>query len=231
MNPILTAVITTACTVITSLVVTFLFNKLSGMPKKLKEEKRAREQKIEDMERENTTLRTKVESLDTTLRELVTAKTTALSVRLGTVEEAVGHYPEYRAQSLQIQEHLQQTDRSILEACTAIKEDVVANRQMLDLRLKNLEDREKNSLRDKIYKHWRNFTSTTLNPMQTWTDMEQHTFMALVRDYESLGGNDYVHKVILPDMAKLRVISYEHDLDAVKALFASRHTPREDFED
>ena len=30
---------------------------------------------------------------------------------------------------------------------------------MLDSRLKSLEDREKNALRDKIYAHWRNFTN------------------------------------------------------------------------
>ena len=53
--------------------------------------------------------------------------------------------------------------------------------------------------------------------------MEQHTFNELVRDYESLGGNDFVHKVILPDMSRLAVISYENDLDAVKLLFESRN--------
>ena len=62
-----------------------------------------------------------------------------------------------------------------------------------------------------------------LNPKQAWTDMEQHTFNELVRDYESLGGNDFVHKVILPDMSRLAVISYENDLDAVKLLFESRN--------
>lgn len=51
--------------------------------------------------------------------------------------------------------------------------------------------------------------------------MERHSFYELVKDYESLGGNDYVHQVILPAMTRLSVISME-DLNAVKELFESR---------
>ena len=53
--------------------------------------------------------------------------------------------------------------------------------------------------------------------------MEKHSFDELVKDYESLGGNDYVHKVILPDMIQLRVI-YMTNLNAVKELYESRNT-------
>ena len=60
--------------------------------------------------------------------------------------------------------------------------------------------------------------------------MEKHSFDELVRDYESLGGNDYVHKVILPDMIRLAVVSME-DLEAVKRLYGSRNTRRNCVED
>ena len=224
-------------------------NKLSGVPKKLGEEKRAREQKIADLETKNksleaksTSLEAQIESTESTIRELintkvneVTTKVTAVETkidtkigetvaRLNAVEEAVSHYPEYRAQSLAIQGQLKQADVNILEVCNAIKEDVTANRAMLDSRLKSLENREKNALRDKIYEHWRNFTDEKLNPRQAWTDMEQHAFNELVKDYESLGGNDYVHKVIIPAMTRLAVIPYMDNLDAVKELFDSRRT-------
>jgi hypothetical protein len=53
--------------------------------------------------------------------------------------------------------------------------------------------------------------------------MERHSFSELVKDYESLGGNDYVHKVILPDMTELRVISM-NNLDEVKELYSTRNT-------
>lgn len=211
MDQLWTAIITTACTVAVSLVVTYLFNKLSGVPKKLSDEKKAREQKMTCLEQKNAALETKVETL-----------TTELGTRLTAVEEAVGHYPEYRAQSLQIQQQLKEADTGILDVCRAIKEDVVANRIMLDTRLKSLEDREKNALREKIYHLWRTFTDLNLNPMQAWTDMERHSFNELIKDYESLGGNDYVHKVIIPAMARLNVV-YMEDLEAVKELFGSRN--------
>jgi hypothetical protein len=211
MDQLWTAIITTACTVAASLLVTYLFNKISGVPKKISDEKRAREQKMTCLEQKNAALETKVETL-----------TAALSTRLTAVEEAVSHYPEYRAQSLCIQQQLQEADTGILDVCKAIKDDVVANREMLDSRLKSLENREKNALREKIYHLWRTFTDLNLNPMQAWTDMERHSFNELVRDYESLGGNDYVHKVIIPAMARLNVV-YMDDLDAVKELFESRN--------
>ena len=58
--------------------------------------------------------------------------------------------------------------------------------------------------------------------MQAWTDMEKHSFDELVKDYESLGGNDYVHSVVLPDMMRLRVIAMDN-LALVEQLFQSRH--------
>jgi cell division protein FtsB len=214
MDQLWTAIITTACTVAASLLVTYLFNKLSGVPKRLSDEKKAREQKIASLEQKNAALETKIETM-----------TTDLTARIVAVEECVARYPEYRAQSLAIQQQLRDADTGILDVCKAIKDEVQTNRNLLDTRLKSLESREKNALRDKIYKHWRTFTNVNLNPRQAWTDMEQHTFMELVRDYESLGGNDFVHKVILPEMSRLEVICYADDLDAIKELFDSRNTP------
>lgn len=227
MDQLWTSIITTVCTVAASLLVTYIFNKISGVPKKLSDEKKAREQKIASLEQKNATLEIKVEQLTTEMRNLITTKTTELSTRIGLVEEAVNQYPAYRAQSLAIQQQLRDADTGILDVCKAIKDDVAANREMLDSRLKSLEGREKNALRDKIYAHWRNFTNINLNPRQAWTDMEQHTFNELVKDYESLGGNDYVHKVILPEMSRLEVIPYMDNLEAVKELFDSRNTPHD----
>jgi flagellar motility protein MotE (MotC chaperone) len=76
------------------------------------------------------------------------------------VEEAVSHYPEYRAQSLQIQEQLQQADKSILEVCETIKD--IGDK--LNNRLEDLEKREKNSLRLKILDEYRLYTNSNKNP-------------------------------------------------------------------
>jgi hypothetical protein len=51
--------------------------------------------------------------------------------------------------------------------------------------------------------------------------MEHHSFFKLVEDYESLGGNDYVHKTVLPAMNELDIIPMA-DLTAIKALYDSR---------
>jgi DNA repair exonuclease SbcCD ATPase subunit len=195
MNQLWTAIITTICTVVVSLVVTYIFNKLSGVPKKLADEKAARQQKIADLE-------TKIDELDT---------------RLLSAEEAIGHYPEYRAQSLQIQGQLQQADQTILEACDAIK----AIGEQLNTRLEDLERREKNSLRAKILNEYRLYTDSHKNPLLAWTEMEHHSFFKLVEDYESLGGNDYVHSVVLPAMNELDVIPM-HELIKIKELYDSR---------
>jgi chromosome segregation ATPase len=144
-----------------------------------------------------------------------------LSERVNQIEEAVSHYPEYRQQSIEIQKQLRQADNSIVDLCREIKEDVVANRQMLNDRLKNLEGREKNALRAKILDEYRLYTDDHKNPMKAWSEMEHHSFFKLVEDYESLGGNDYVHKTILPAMNELDVIPMT-DLEKLKELYISR---------
>ena len=188
MDGIWTAVISTAVTVFVSLLVTFIFNKVSGMPAEIKKQKKEQQQKI-----------------------------TNLETRIETVEEAVSHYPEYRAQSLKIQRELQCKDESILSVCEKIEKIG----QKLDDRLIELERREKNSLRAKILNEYRLYTDERKNPMKAWTEMEHHSFFKLVEDYESLGGNDYVHGTILPAMNELDVIPMDR-LTKIKELYDSR---------
>lgn len=187
--------------ILLSLVVTFLFNYFIGLPKKFKDAKKAEQAEKDELAEANK----------------------KRDKRLDKLEEAVDNLPIYRAQSKKIQEELRNADVDIKGLCSTIKDEVNANRQMLDTRLKSLENREKNTLREKIYQLWRTFTDERLNPMQAWTDMEKHSFDELVKDYESLGGNDYVHKVILPDMIKLKIITMDN-LTLVKQLYESRNT-------
>lgn len=200
MDQIGVAVVTTVCTVLASLLVTLIFNKVAGLPKELKKQKEAERMAREKLAEENA----------------------ERDRRIKVLEEAVNKYPAYREQSLSIQQQLKQADISIIDLCNAIKEDVVINREMLDTRLKSLEKREKNALRETILDLYRKFTDDILNPMKAWTDMEHHSFFELVKDYESLGGNDYVHKVILPEINHLNVIHMD-DLEAVKELYDSRN--------
>ena len=199
MNPFLEAGIVAAVTCLASLLATLIFNKVAGIPKELKKQRESDRKRV-------TSLEEAVEKMEE---------------RLAKVEEAVGHYPEYRAQSLQIQNQLEQKDNHILEVCDSIKSAVIANGENLDKRLDALERREKNALRAKILDEYRLYTDERKNPKQAWTEMEHHSFFKLVEDYESLGGNDYVHSTVLPAMNELDVISMS-DLDKLKELYQSR---------
>ena len=199
MNPFLESGIVAAVTCLASLLVTFIFNKVAGIPKELKKQREADRKRIANIEET-------VEKMEE---------------RLAKVEEAVGHYPEYRAQSLKIQNQLEQADGHILEVCDSIKSAVIANGENLDKRLDDLERRERNSLRAKILDEYRLYTDERKNPKQAWTEMEHHSFFKLVEDYESLGGNDYVHSTVLPAMNELDVIPMS-DLDKLKELYQSR---------
>ena len=199
MNQFLESGIIAAVTCLASLLVTFIFNKVAGIPKELKKQREADRKRIANIEET-------VEKMEE---------------RLAKVEEAVGHYPEYRAQSLQIQAQLKQTDNHILEVCDSIKSAVIANGERLDKRLGDLERREKNALRAKILDEYRFYTDERKNPLKAWSEMEHHSFFKLVEDYESLGGNDYVHGTIVPAMNELDVISMS-DLEKLKELYQSR---------
>ena len=199
MNPFLESGIVAAVTCLASLLVTFIFNKVAGIPKELKKQREADRKRIANIEET-------VEKMEE---------------RLAKVEEAVGHYPEYRAQSLKIQDQLEQADNHILEVCDSIKSAVIANGERIDKRLGDLEQREKNALRAKILDEYRLYTDERKNPMKAWAEMEHHSFFKLVEDYESLGGNDYVHRTIVPAMNELDVISMS-DSDALKELYQSR---------
>ena len=199
MNQFLESGIVAAVTCLASLLVTFIFNKVAGIPKELKKQREADRKRVANIEET-------VEKMEE---------------RLAKVEEAVGHYPEYRAQSLQIQNQLEKTDNHILEVCDSIKSAVIANGERIDKRLGDLEKREKNALRAKILDEYRLYTDERKNPMKAWSEMEHHSFFKLVEDYESLGGNDYVHKTIIPAMNELDVISMS-DSDKLKELYQSR---------
>ena len=199
MNPFLESGIVAAVTCLASLLVTFIFNKVAGIPKDLKKQREADRKRVANIEET-------VEKMEE---------------RLAKVEEAVGHYPEYRAQSLQIQNQLEKTDNHILEVCDSIKSAVIANGERIDKRLGDLERREKNALRAKILDEYRLYTDDRKNPMKAWSEMEHHSFFKLVEDYESLGGNDYVHRTIVPAMNELDVISMS-DSDKLKELYQSR---------
>jgi hypothetical protein len=186
-------------TLIITLSVTLIFNRLVGLPKEIKKQKEVEKAKEEQIKQENM----------------------ARDAKIAELEKAVNALPGYRAQSLQIQTQLQNTDKEILAACNDIKNSVLNNQNLLDNRLDRLEKREKNAIRAKLLDEYRLFTDVSKNPMLAWSEMEHHAFFELVKDYEDLKGNDYVHSTVIPAVNELRVIPMS-DKVALAELMASR---------
>ena len=189
----------TICSVLITLTVTFIFNYFVGLPKKIRNDKE-QDKKIVN----NLILR--MDSQEQNIKKL---------------QDVVDKLPQYREQSLQIQAELKEADVSVKELCETIKNEVVENRKEVMQKLNRLEEREKNALRAKILEEHRFYTDEQRNPLKAWSEMEEHSFRKLVEDYEALGGNDYVHEIVLPDMNLLDVISMQDSI-RLKELYDSR---------
>lgn len=189
----------TICSVLITLTVTFIFNYFVGLPKKLRSEKEQEKKMVNNL----------ILRVDCQEQEINKLKETA------------GKLPQYREQSLKIQQELQESDVAIVELCQVIKDEVVENRKEVLNKLERLEEREKNALRAKILEEHRLYTDESKNPMKSWSEMEEHSFRKLVEDYEALGGNDYVHNIVIPDMNRLDVIAM-NDAFKLKELYDSR---------
>lgn len=115
---------------------------------------------------------------------------------------AVRKYPEYRQQSIKIQELL----KGEIQELRKMQEDTTERLVKMEETNKR---RERNKLRDRLLQNYRYYTNKDSNPSQSWTRMESEAFWELFRDYEDAGGNGYVHTEVLPAMERLKVV--EHD--------------------
>lgn len=195
-----------AGTVLLTLIITVLFNKLVALPREIRRQREAEVAEARATAEAEAAAQREREDAERAWDAQHTQDDAARDARIAALEAAVNALPTYRAQSLQIQTQLQATDREILEALVEIKGGIKENQNILNARLDRLEDREKNAIRAKLIDEYRLFTDESKNPMLAWSEMEHHAFFALVSDYEDLHGNDYVHNTVLPAMNELRVI-------------------------
>ncbi len=112
--------------------------------------------------------------------------------------EVVSNYPNYRKQSLKIQEDL---NSKIAELGGRLEEIEEERRRS-----------ERNKLRDMIIQSYRYYTDKTRNPHQVWNRMEADAFWELFHDYEGYNGDGYVHTEVQPAMEALTIIEMD-DLD------------------
>ncbi|MDO4315626.1 MAG: hypothetical protein Q4C45_07590, partial [Oscillospiraceae bacterium] len=116
--------------------------------------------------------------------------------------EAVRKYPEYRQQSIEIQQKLE----SEIQGLRLAQQE---NTSKLITMEEDSKRRERNKLRDRLLQNYRYYTSKEHNPAKAWTRMESDAFWELFGDYEGTDGNGYVHTVVQPEMNLLTVIEMD----------------------
>ena len=130
---------------------------------------------------------------------------------------AVRKYPEYRQQSIKIQEllegQIQDTRQQAIKMQELLEEEIQELRALIQddkQRLIHMEEQDKrrecNKLRDMLLQNYRYYTNKDQNPSQSWTVMESEAFWELFRDYEELGGDGYMHTEVQPAMERLMVV-------------------------
>lgn len=127
----------------------------------------------------------------------------------------IGAYRKLKKYLIDKYELEKSKDDKLKEIYEAVKEIPELKKEVQNHteRLTNIEqenrERECNRLRDIILQNYRHYTNTDINPSQVWTSMEYDNFMALIKDYEALNGNGFVHRTVLPAMEKLRIVEIE----------------------
>lgn len=117
--------------------------------------------------------------------------------------DSINKYPQYRAQSLKIQDEL----RGEIAELRSTQQQTAQRLQKMDEEQRTL---KRNELRDRLLEAYRYYTGKG-----AWNIMEADVFWELFRDYETLGGDGFVHGTIEPAMRALPVqaISASGDTD------------------
>ena len=120
--------------------------------------------------------------------------------------EGVRKYPEYRHQSVEVQEDLKNEIQSLRKAQEELAQHII----QLDNRIAKTEEdtkiKERNRLEDKLLEHYRHYANLTSNPSLSWTRMESDAFWRLFKDYEDLDGDGYMHSTVQLAMRNLTII-------------------------
>ena len=113
--------------------------------------------------------------------------------KLAQALDSINRYPQYRAQSLKIQDEL----RGEIAELRSSQQQTAQRLQKMDEEQRTL---KRNELRDRLLEAYRYYTGKG-----TWNIMEADVFWELFCDYEKLGGDGFVHGTIEPAMRALPV--------------------------
>ena len=227
-----TTILATALSVLVTLIITLVFNKLVTIPAAIKKQKEAHRLELAEMRTEICDLKTKVQEQQVVIDAL----------------------PNYRQQSLNLQQELRAADNALLTTCQSIQDSMRTmktemqatlitlqngqteltaglerntqnlqaglNRNNEDLAL--LKKSKKDELRIQLINQYHLFTDPSQNPCLAWSEMEFHAFDQLVQDYEHLGGNDFVHGTVLPAINRLEIVAMS-DVRRLEEVMNARH--------
>lgn len=119
---------------------------------------------------------------------------------------ATRKYPEYRQQSIKIQELLEDE----IQELRTMQQETMKRLDKIEEQNRRIEEenkrRECNKLRDLLLQNYRYYTNEEANPSRSWTRMESEAFWELFRDYENAGGDGYMHTVVQPEMERLLIV-------------------------
>lgn len=119
--------------------------------------------------------------------------------------DGVHKYPEYRKQSLEIQESLNNEIKELKKT----QDELKMNQEKIVEHLMQIEEqnkrKERNKLRDLLLQYYRRYANPKTNPSQSWPKMEAEAFWALFSDYEEAGGNGHMKDEVAPAMQRLTI--------------------------
>lgn len=163
------------------------------------------DKELKDNEKEKENLRKELEKEE---------KEKEMDANIKKALDEVAKYPQYRQQSINIQQKLE-------TQINELKEIQVKQGERLDEIQISIQKREKNKLQDRILQNYKYYISTEKNPMQAWTEMEATAFWGLFEEYEDAGGNGFLHSTVQPAMKMLTVIKMD-DIESITQLMQSR---------
>lgn len=86
---------------------------------------------------------------------------------------------------------------------------------------KEMNSQNLNRLRDRLLQIYRYYANVEKNPTLAWTEMEKEAYDHLFQDYETLGGDGFMHTVVEPKMNSLEVVDMS-DSEKISALMLNR---------
>jgi energy-converting hydrogenase A subunit M len=109
-----------------------------------------------------------------------------------------------------------------------LESNITAVKQSSDTILERLNEiesankkREMRKLQNHLLENYRLYADMQKNPMQAWSEMEANAFWELFEEYESAGGDGFMHSEVQPAMQKLRVVKMS-DVEELALVMQSR---------